>query len=82
MKNELQNTVDHDNVQIDHWRQTCTKLTTLIEDKDRDLREANALRKEAENATERAQENFREIELEVNNYMFLYFGLCLIPDIF
>jgi len=57
---------EHTQTQLDHWRQACSKLTSLVEEKDEDLRECSTQRKEAEESYALAEAQKRTLEIQVN----------------
>ena len=65
MNLELTATIEHDQSQLDHWRETCGKLTSLVEERDRDHRETSARLQLAEETTEKVEEELKSLEKQV-----------------
>ena len=57
---------EHTQTQLDHWRQACSKLTSLVEEKDEDLRECAIQRREAEENCALAEAQKRTLEIQVS----------------
>lgn len=62
---ELTATIEHDQTQLDHWRETCSKLTSLLEEKDRDQRETVSRLRSVEEAAEKTEAEMKSMEKEV-----------------
>lgn len=58
----------HTQAQLDHWRQACSKLTSLVEEKDESLRECLAERREAEEGATLVEAQNRTLEMQVSVY--------------
>ena len=56
----------HSQSQIDHWRQSCKSLTSLVEEKDMELRSACAARQEAEDNVALLEAQKRTLDLQVS----------------
>nr|XP_039253098.1 girdin-like isoform X1 [Styela clava] len=63
---ELAATVEHDQSQLDHWRETCTKLTSLMEQRDQDQREISAKLRNIEDVAERLESENKSLENQVS----------------
>ncbi|XP_076815768.1 uncharacterized protein LOC143461781 isoform X2 [Clavelina lepadiformis] len=66
IKEELEVNTQHTKAQIDHWRQACSKLTSLVEEKDEDMRESATRRREAEESLALVETQKRNMEMELD----------------
>jgi len=65
VSDELTSSTQHNQAQIEHWRQACSKLTSMVEEKDEELRKASFQRRGLDEKLALAEAERKTIELQV-----------------